>query len=358
MNNPNLKIERAATLAGEEVFLDHLVDNLADAACKLVYADWLEEQGDELRATALRQYHSAFQSMDPGDFPDVSLLPGAWARVTGMTMVREIALQDVAAYRDQLLQLARPAFNILADRFMHVYETEIATDAEEAPNCDPSTPVGSSKIYGLPDLPAAAAWPRQKDCNCNFMPDSSIEPDSPCGFVAQFNLAEFAGTQAYRWLPKHGLLSIFSCAEIDELGTTDCYVRYTPSVDGLVRHAAPEQLVDDEANAILGGMPWAFTETLDIPSVGRSSPFPFLKRNYSDALYDAFVSVRNVARGTDTFLGYTYPTTGDDPLPGAEWLSLVCLENTIGQRLHFAIKADELRQGRFDEARTVWLDFD
>lgn len=359
MTNPNLKIDRAATIPGEDVFLDQLVDNLTDSACKLVYADWLEERGDELRATALRQYHAAFQSMEPSDFPDISLLPSSWARMTGLALVREIAQQDAAQYRDQFLQLARPALTINADMFGHLYEIQMASDDEDAPDCDPSTPVGSSKIFGLPDLPDTAHWPRQKDCNCNFVEDSSIDPEAPCSFVAQINFADFIGTQAYRWMPKGGLLSIFTCAEIESIGMTDCYLTYAKEPKNLVRHSAPDELADDEANPILGSLGWTVEETLDIPQAGRGSPFPLLNRNYSDPLYDVFRAIRRSAGDRrDTLLGYTYPTTGDDPLPGAEWLSLVCLQNTLEQRLHFAIKAEHLRQGKFDEARTVWFDFD
>ncbi len=45
MINPSVTIERAAVIPGEDVFLSQLVDNFTDEACKLVYADWLEEHG-------------------------------------------------------------------------------------------------------------------------------------------------------------------------------------------------------------------------------------------------------------------------------------------------------------------------
>lgn len=352
MKNPNLIVHRAAQIPGEEAFLDRLVDNLTDAACKLVYADWLEEHGDQLRATALRQYQAAFQSMQPGDFPELELLPAGWSRVIGLAMVREIAVQGAAEVRDQVLALARPALTIQAEFFEHFF-------ADDGPDCDATTPIGGSKIFGLPDLPADANWPRQKDCNCNFIPDSSIEPDTLCSFVTQINFAEFAGTQAARWMPPAGLLSLFSCAEIESIGLTDCYLTYTNELTNLTRHSAPEELEDDEANRILGSLAFAVEETLDIPQVGDESPFPLLKRKYDDPLYDVLRAIRESAgERSDTLLGFTYPTTGSDPLPGAEWLSLLSLQNTLEQRLHLAIKADDLRQGKFEAARAVWFDFD
>lgn len=352
MNNPNVTIERAATIPGEEVFLDQLVDNLTDDACKLVYADWLEEHGDEVRAQALRQYQTAFQSMKPSDFPDIKLLPGSWARIIGLALVREIAMQEAAQYRDQLLALARPALTLRLESFDHMFPER------NPPDRDPSTPIGSSKIFGLPDLPAGFAWPREKDCNCNYS-ESGIAPETACSFMAQFNFADFAGTQAYRSMPQSGLLSIFSCAEIDEIGMTDCYLTYTKELTNLARLSAPAELADDEANTPLGSLGWAVEETLDIPQVDDKSPFPLLKRKYRDPLYDVFNTIRRSAgQRIHTLLGYTYPTSGGDPLPGAEWISLACLENTIQQRFHFAIKAAELRQGNFDSAQCAWFDFD
>ncbi len=356
MSNPNLTIARAATIPGEEAFLGKLVDDLSDKASKLIYADWLEEHGDASRAAALRQYEQAFHSMKPEDFPDLSVLPGSWARVTGMALVQRIAQHDLAAHRDEILKLAKPALVIKADMMDYFFQV----DGDDAwADCDPSTPLGSSKIFGLPDLPVGTNWPRQRDCNCNFDDDSSIDPDTACSFVAQLNFADFAGTQAYRWMPKSGLLSFFSCAEIESIGMTDCYVTYQKDTSNLVRLAAPAELEDDEANRILSSLAWTVEEVLDIPQVGDGSPFPLLKRAYDDPLRARLNLLRESAEEVrDTILGYTYETSGDDPLPGAEWLSLICLQNTLEQRLHFAIRAEHLKQAKFDEVRTVWIDFD
>ncbi len=140
---------------------------------------------------------------------------------------------------------------------------------------------------------------------------------------------------------------------------TDCYLTYHSDLTNLVRLSAPAELADDEANTLLGSLGWSVEETLDIPQPDAESPFPLLARGYRDPLHDIFCALRRTAGNRiHTLLGYTYPTTGRDPLPGAEWISLACLENTVQQRFHFAIKANELREGNFSSARAVWFDFD
>ncbi len=104
-----------------------------------------------MRAAALRQYNAAFQSMNPNDFPDLEQLPRSWGRVIGLALVAEIARQGVTQFRDPLLALARPALTINAERFDHLFPEH------NPPDRDPTTPIGSSKIFGLPDLPSGSA---------------------------------------------------------------------------------------------------------------------------------------------------------------------------------------------------------
>ncbi|MEZ6121537.1 MAG: hypothetical protein R3C49_00020 [Planctomycetaceae bacterium] len=55
--------------------------------------------------------------------------------------------------------------------------------------------------------------------------------------------------------------------------------------------------------------------------------------------------------------GFTRSTTGDDPLPDEEYGKLICIENSIGQRLHFCIRRDDLAAGNFDHVALAWVDF-
>ena len=58
-----------------------------------------------------------------------------------------------------------------------------------------STPPGVSRLGGVPDLPAGAAWPAWKGV--------------PISFIAQVNLADLASFTPAQDLPKSGLLSFF-----------------------------------------------------------------------------------------------------------------------------------------------------
>jgi uncharacterized protein (TIGR02996 family) len=69
-------------LPGERERLAAVVANLADDATKLVYADWLEERGDD-RSHFLRAFVAASRSMNPSDFPRAKRLPEEWLELIG-----------------------------------------------------------------------------------------------------------------------------------------------------------------------------------------------------------------------------------------------------------------------------------
>ncbi len=359
MTDSHVSITRAAASAEERAFLDAIVDDLNDAGRKLVYADWLEEHGDSVRATFLRKSVAAAKTMEVDDFPDMPPQEQAslsWVRITGQPLERGMAAHGLAEHREALMKLAMPAL---------LYETEPGERAGFA--IDDQIPLGGTKFYGRPDLPPGAVWPRQKDCNSFYDPDSGIDPETYCSFVAQLNFADFAGTQAARFMPSQGLLSFFSCAEIESIGMVDAYVVYTPDTSNLVRMEPPRELIfdedgfsEDEANEIIDAHRLSLSETLDIPSPGSESPFEAVKMPYSDARYSNIYQVKEdaMAGDLDSILGFTRPTSGDDPLPGAGWCKLLCVDNSIEMKLHFCIKTDDLKAAKFDEVELAWVDFD
>jgi uncharacterized protein (TIGR02996 family) len=62
---PVPSLEAAATLPGEYGLISAIVSDLRDDAAKLVYADWLEEQGDS-RSRFVRDFVAAVRSLDRG----------------------------------------------------------------------------------------------------------------------------------------------------------------------------------------------------------------------------------------------------------------------------------------------------
>lgn len=115
---------------------------------------------------------------------------------------------------------------------------------------------GSSKIGGLPDLPATAYWPEWNG--------------KPLSFLAQINLAEVAGYSGAKVLPQSGLLSFFYEIkkqpwgfEPDDKGSWRVF--YHDNSADLVEHSPPEAahtftacLV--EFYAAMTAVPWEFFE--------------------------------------------------------------------------------------------------
>ncbi len=179
-------------LPGERELLTTVVANLADDAPKLVYADWLEEHGDD-RSDFLRAYVRAARSMSPADFPQAKKgVSEEWLELIGYRLLKLIADEGLRELKRPVLRLARPALRM-----------------KEGGR---TVPVGASKVGGLPDLPPGFRWPAGGDCHAIYNDDTG-GTDRLAGFLAQINFAEVAHTEAGRELPAEGLLSFFCFQE-------------------------------------------------------------------------------------------------------------------------------------------------
>lgn len=341
----------SAKLSNEEAsLLQQVIDNRMDDEAKLVYADWLDEHGERIHAAFLRDCVTSFQTMNPEDFPDFDDVPRSWANMIGAPMMKAIATHGFSELRDELLKVTKPALRF---SFEPSSDSGLTRDA--------SIPIGGTKIFGLPDLPPGTAWPRQRDCNALYDADSGIEPELPCSFVCQINVAELAGTQFGRGLPDQGLISVFSCSEIDSIGMTDTLVLFTPDVSNLARLEAPPELEEDEANAIFDAVgDLKMHEVLELPPPSDSGAFEVVRFPYSDERYDRFWSLLEEIDSDDRtgIGGFTRPTTGDNDLPDADHCKLICIDNTIEIRLHFCISEAELAAGNVQNVECCWIDFD
>ena len=355
--NALVSIEKAASLEDEQAFLSKVCESLKDHEPKLVYADWLEERGDEERANFLRGWVVAMRSGDSSQFPDFGELPLSWLRVSGAVLCKAILDHgDLMSQLNEILDCAMPCL---------IFDAEGAEEWSNDMERDPDVPVGATKFFGIPDLPADMPWPTQKDCQVLFDPKSDIDPATSCSFVCQINFEDFAGTQAARFMPERGLLSIFSCSEMESIGMTDGYVSYTEDISTLRRAKPPAGIMEgdeneDESNMLRDSIEVQFTEAMDIPSCSDISPFPVFKRNYDDPLEASLTALREDI-GTDglhAVLGFTQPTSGDDPLPGAGWCKMICAYNSYEIRLHFCIKTEDLKAAKFDDVKLAWVDFD
>lgn len=346
MSTTNIK--RAAQLDEELNLLTSLCSDLTDQAHLGVYGDWLEDQGDERRAEFVRQYATALAAGE--GFPDSEGFSEAWLSAIGYRLASSACKYGMADERFTLLKLAKPSLKYEASNY-------------PPPLTEDTFPVGSSKVYGIPDLPAGSVWPTQKECNTLYDPESGIDPDLPCSFVAQINCEELGGTLLADYFPKTGLISFFSCSEIESIGMTDGYVTFSPDTSNLVRMNPPTQVLGpaaDEANQLAQPEAFEFVESLEVPHPGEESPFEEIQWPFDSEPAEQIYEVVEEAGVTplSSLGGFTTPTTGDDPLPGKDWCKLICVSNSIQIRLHFCIRYEDLRAGKFDNVELAWVDFD
>ncbi|EFM23034.1 YwqG family protein [Selenomonas sp. oral taxon 149] len=102
-------------------------------------------------------------------------------------------------------------------------------------------PVGASKFYGTPDLPADFDWPHYKGTDFE-----GVTKNRPLAFLAQINLGEAAPYDRTGLLPKTGVLSFFYETVSMEWGfelKSEGYARvyYFPETEGLVPTQIPEE---------------------------------------------------------------------------------------------------------------------
>jgi uncharacterized protein (TIGR02996 family) len=323
----------------ERKWLSEVVANLKDDDLKLVYADWLEERGDD-RADFLRAYVRASRSMNPADFPSAEGLPEWWLELIGFRLLERIAAEGFPELKKRVLRLARPALRM---------KTEAAGDSK--------IPVGASKIGGLPDLPPDFRWPPGGDCHAIYNDDTG-GTDRLAGFMAQINFAEIADTlAANKDLPPTGVLSFFCFQDIenDNPDAIGAKAVYFPDPAVLVRTAPPKELT--EGNGVIPPCRLTFEETLDLPE-HSSGPWSEVLNPDPDA--DDYDEVLDHFRmlNFDNFLGYGRATTGDDPTPSKRSRHLIVLKNAAECQLHIQISQKDLAARRFDKITLNWVDFD
>jgi uncharacterized protein (TIGR02996 family) len=326
-------------LPGERDWLAAVVADLADDAPKLVYADWLEEQGDD-RSDFLRAFVAASRSMNPADFPEAKGLPEEWLELIGYRLLERVAAERVPKLKERVLRLARPALRM-----------------KKGPADERKIAVGASKIGGLPDLPPRFPWPPGGDCHAIYNDDTG-GTDRLAGFLAQVNFAEIAGTQAARDLPETGVLSFFCFQDIenDNPDAIGAKALFFPDPVSLVRTSPPRDLT--EGNTVMAAQRLTFEETLDLPEAYGGpwskdlTPDPDSDADYR-AVLDHFRTLN-----FENVLGYARATSGGDPTPSRQSRHLILLENAAECRLHIQISQDDLEARRFDRITLNWVDFD
>ncbi len=344
----------AAPLPGEADLLAKVVADLRDDTAKLVYADWLEER-DDPHGPFLRAVVTAARAKKL--LPDGSAFPKPWRDLCGVTLLEAIPRFHLDYRRDAVLKLARPTVGVTT-----------------AKSREAALPVGASKFGGRPDLPPGAEWPTRNG--------------APLGFVAQFNLADLAGTIAGRDLPPAGVLSffVFSDPEAGEQaeGADGRRVFYFPDPAALARRDPPKGIAKWHVSPACR---LAFVEGLDLPYYdspwkgelrlggarardrAARAEYPGWARS-RDAEFGRFLREREYGDLVDVLegpahhlLGYARPyVVACDPIPGPDWRHLLPLfsDDNLGwtwgdgDHLFWFVREADLRKRRFDrvEAET------
>lgn len=344
----------------EADFLDKLAREPRSNEVLEIYADWLEQRGEPVRARVLRA--TVLAAREPAMVVELSEALAhldrsarEWSRVVGASLVRGILETHGPEPLDALMDLARPALifgdydeelavtpygrTIITERFGPV------TEAEENP------PPAGTFLWGDPDLPPDMPWPTAGDCL--VMEDSprwsETESRAKCRFLGQLNLAALG--PLFSRLPSSGLLSFFGYLDEDRSWATP-KVCYFPDTSILKRIDHP---ATNARNHRISPRAPRLTRALQLPAEGepwRSS----LPSSVDEDMYQQLGTAGD-RRG---FFGYLQPTTGHDPSPDVGWVRLACLSHSPDELIyyHMGIPETELEEGRFDLCRFVWVDLD
>ena len=155
-------------------------------------------------------------------------------------------------------------------------------------------PVGASKFYGTPDLPADFDWPHYKGTDFE-----GVTKNRPLAFLAQINLGEAAPYDRTGLLPKTGVLSFFYETVSMEWGfelKSEGYARvyYFPETEGLV----PTQIPEETKEWSVGEQALTFAD-----AVSLLSSFAYSRSCGKEV--DCGIPTTNCGRSSDTMLPLT-----------------------------------------------------
>ena len=348
-----MKINSVCLLPGEQVFLYAAIADFSYGGARNKYANWLEEHGDFERARTVQSTIAAYQNLDKLELQNLAG-PASWQRMIAVPLLLnfidntiDIERAKLQKFRDLIFTHLRPALSL---------EYAIANQELE---------VGSSYLWGQPDIPKGEGWPKISEASNWYDAREDLPQDQHCAFVGQFAFKDFAQSVLGQELPSDGGFSIFAITEVNKLGIVETLVRPWDPQAPLSRRDAPEDIIEDKLGDTTN-MPKPvhviiLTETLSLPDA-TDEPFsediPDCK--YGEIYGDIYDSLLCVCDGnTIGFGGYLRGTSGGDPSPNTDALRLAVLRtNPDCGLIHFAIPAADLKIGRLNKVEYVWCDWD
>ncbi|MCU0654733.1 MAG: YwqG family protein [Polyangiaceae bacterium] len=338
--------------------------------CELVFPQGLDEPGARTEEDFVRLFESA------------EWLEQQLERADAEQFASELEHFGLEKYIKPMMALRRPSIRLVVDAEQYVDEEDTGWLFEEVE--EDETPVGATKIGGLPDLPAGTSWPEIEGMALSFL--------------AQIRLADLRGLPGAEDLPESGLLVFFHdedgrtavdaegkwCAARHRGGTKvvhfegdpATFVRTKPPAEERPRVFHPYPVLRCIHERMLPPMESPFYEALD--------DGPHDHRWYSRFARVAAMSEDDQERPIHRLLGYTSELQGNPYLQahiessglnfegwnpdGARerglqreatgWRLLLQIDSTPGDLLnqdggylYFLIRAEDLAARRFDR---VW----
>lgn len=332
-------VPRSTRHDGELPLLSAVVNSMHEPAGRAAYADWLASRGDVTRAGFLRAIQRAIATGAEGDLPEPLEGHDEWSWLMGGDLVRALLDSGWVDHRHEILRLVRPALTV-REASPLVHDSELA--------------IGRSKLWGHPDLPSGASWPRHRDCSAHAMGEQLLL-DEHCGFVGQIRLEDVSQTVCRGILPESGLLSIFAFCDLEETEVVGIALSLQRGVSDLRRVPPPGRLL--ELNEVRAPIAVQFQEALRLPELDGPHGTALRDRGIDLRAYDE-LRKRGYRGRARELLGYGTATTGGDPTQSCDWRQLAWLESPGGMGLHLQILESDLRNATLEATSLAWVDFD
>ncbi|MEL7188013.1 MAG: hypothetical protein AAGK17_00555 [Pseudomonadota bacterium] len=352
-------------MQGESRLLNEAIADFSENGARREYASWLLENGETHRANAVLATIEAYQSLDPkvlspwmapNLFQRLRSRPlnESWKNLVGLPLLQALCERSAAFNHKDISEFKEALFSALAPSLALDY-TAASTDP----------PIGTSRLWGEPDLPEGFDWPtiaqtsNWSDCR------DDLPQDHPCSFVGLFAFQDFSETVLGQRLPEHGGFLIFSIDEVHEVGIREGVALPWLNQAPLIRTTTPQELVNDKlgdgVNAPQPIHDIIMTERLSLPDASYG-PFSDQIRGckWGEPFFDLYQILQSASqRSIFGMGGYLHGTTGSDRSPDENHRRLITMRThpDVGT-LHFAIPACAMHEGNIDEAQCVWLDWD
>lgn len=346
-------IKNVCCLPNEVKLLYEAINDFSYDGPRAKYANWLAEQGDELRSNDVQNTIEAFQRLDGAPLKSLNGSDD-WQRMIAVPLLtkfingaRQFDREKMASFRNLVFSKLRPALSMS-------YCPE---------KIDP--PLGTSRLWGLPDLPVGQEWPKIKMASNWYDSQDDLPKEGHCAFLGQFSFGDFARTVFGQELPTKGGFSIFTITEVHELGIVETIFLPWDNQLELVRNQAPSDLLEDklgdETNSPKGVHQVLLKEVLSLPDP-TDGPFkeviPDCSWNepYGDFYYELMEACGENHLG---FGGYLRGTSGGDPSPNVSSIRMAVLRtNPDCGIVHFSIPSEDLPRGELERVKYVWNDWD